>query len=554
MRNIRKTKWQLSASTRTALALVAMFLAAAPLRPVAAQETAPAAAAATPVAVQSPAAGQSPADRARVILDRHCARCHQSSRIESHGLASLPQPVPAMEDLLRDGVLLKAGFPDASRLYTVMISGHVPQQAYDTANPGPTPDEIDELRGWIESLAPATPTACPERRQIGLADEGRALEKLRAPGGEALKGIRFISLSADHNACASAEAMVSRRRAAIELMTALRTTLVTIDLPLAGDDVPVLAVRLGDLGWDVSQWDALAADAAAPKLTDAASVAAFGTASPLLSVRDLAAAAQRSAKFPGLSSLSPEAAQFTREGQASVDLGRAAADVGRPPAALFEQLATVQGKFEGLALALRQGSLSAAGWRELRPVVTAGAATTLAYMEASSATAAPGRLEVSLWTDKLSYLRQDLVVLTAQANRDCNLTVINVDTSGEATVLFPSDSDPDNAVKAGSKVRIPSDIEPYQLRASEAGTETFIAVCTLNRKRMLGIDQDFERQRFSVLGNWRAFLKTAATRESLIGRRDTPRQRRARKAATAAAATATQPEQEARAAIYVRIE
>lgn len=555
MREIRKTmrpfcNWIFVAALLPALCPASLTLAAA-------QEASPGAAV-TPVATQAAApAEQTPADRARAVLDKHCARCHQAGRSETSA-ASLLQNVLAFDDLAREAAFLKAGRPDASPLYTVMVTGHVPHQVYDMANPGPTADEIDDVRGWIEGLAQSTPPVCPGHRQVTLADEGRALDRLRGPGGEALKGIRLISLAADQNACSSPEVMQSKRRALVELMTALRTTLVQIDLPFAGDDLPIVAVRLGDLGWDPSQWDALAADAVAPTLSDDASSAAFGTATPLMSARDLAAAAQRTGKFPRLASLSPHAAEFVREGSGSVDLARAAADVGRPPTMLFEQLAKVQGKLEGLALALRQGSLSATAWRQLRPAVAAldvTAGQPLTYMEAPAAATEGAGLEVSLWTEKLSYRLQDLVVLTAQTNRDCNLTVVNVDTRGEATVLFPSDSDPDNAVKAGSKIRIPSDIEPYQLRATEAGQETFIAICTLNRKRPLGIDQDFDRQRFSILGNWRTFVKTAATRESLIGRSDTPRQRRARaKAAAAAATTTTTPEQEARAAIYVKIE
>ena len=511
---------------------------------------------ATPAAAEAPAAAvPGSAEAARAVLDKHCARCHQRGRGEAAAAQALDY-VLDIEQLARANSFVKPGRPDASRLYTVMISGHVPAQVYDATNPGPTADEIDQVRGWIEGLSRPEPPACADRRQVTLADEGRALAKLRGPGGAALKGIRFISLAAYQNACASADEMETKRRAVGELVTGLRTTLVEFDLPLAADDLPILAVRLGDMGWDPSQWDALAAQAGAPHLTDSALAEAYGTATPLIDVRDLASAALASGNFPGLASLGREASKFIRDGSASVDLARASADIGRGPAALLEHLATVQGAAEGYAIALRQGTISASAWHDLRSVLARSASPEgpLAYAD-KAPLGEPARLDVALWTDKLTYQKGDLVVLTAQANRDCNLTVINVDTQGEGTVLFPSDSDPDNAVKAGSKVRIPSDIEPYLLRANESGTETFIAVCTLNRKRMLGIDQDFEKQRFSVLGNWRTFLKTAATRETLVGRRDTPRERRARaKAAAARAAAVTGPEQEARTAIYVKIE
>ncbi|MDO9382840.1 MAG: DUF4384 domain-containing protein [Hyphomicrobiaceae bacterium] len=540
------------AARLAALALVG-FISTAARSPVIAQNgQLPA----TPAAAETAlAVVPGPAETARAILDKHCARCHQRGRGEPAATQALDY-VLDIEQLARANTFVMPGRPDASRLYSVMISGHVPAQVYDAANPGPTAEEIDQVRGWIESLEQQDPPACPERRQVTLADEGRALANLRGPGGAALKGIRFISLAAYQNGCASAGEMEAKRRAVGDLVTGLRTTLVEFDLPLAADDMPILAVRLGDMGWDPSQWDALAAQAGAPQLTDAALVEAYGTETPLIDVRDLASAAMASGHFPALASLGREASKFIRDGTASVDLAKASADIGRVPESLLEQLATVQGATEGYAIALRQGTISGPAWRELRSLLARSGSqgSPLAYSD-KAPLHEPARLDVALWTDKLTYQKGDVVALTAQANRDCNLTVINVDTQGEATVLFPSDSDPDNAVKAGAKVRIPSDIEPYLLRANASGTETFIAVCTLNRKRMLGIDQDFEKQRFSMLGNWRTFLKTAATRETLVGRRDTPRQRRARiKAVAAQAATVTAPEQEARTAIYVKIE
>ena len=506
-----------------------------------------------------PAPTATPAERARGVLERHCARCHQGSA-EAPAQSAFAN-ILAVDDLAHDASLVQPGRPDASRLYNVLLAGHVPQQVFDAANPAPAADDIDQVRDWIERLDRTPPPQCPSRRRVTLADQGATLEKLRGPGGEALKGIRFISLAAYHNACATDAEMEARRRAVSALVTALRTTLVEFDLPVAADGMPILAVRLGDMGWDPSQWDALAAQARAAHLTDPALAAAYGTETPLMDVRDLAAAARVSGAYPKLATAGRTVAQFVREGASSVDLAQAAIELGSDPDAILEKLTTLQGVPEGAALALRQSMISAEAWRELRPALTARSPLgPLRYLDTAAPNPAGIPLGVAIWTDKLTYRKDELVVLTAQANKDCNLTVINVDTAGEATVLYPSDSDPDNAVKAQAKIRVPSDIEPYQLRATERGTETFIAVCTLNRKRMLGVDQNFEKQRFSILGNWRSFLKTAATRETLIGRSDTPRQRRNRvkaaaaQAAAAQAAAITQPEQEARSAIYVKIE
>ncbi len=501
-------------------------------------------------------------EKARDVLTKHCAGCHERGWLW-RGMTTVWDKAIDMPALLRHPDA--PGEPDASRLYTVMLSDHA--HAALTAE-APTPEEIDAVRAWISEAAPLPTSSCA-RRQVTLADLGRMLDRLRKPGADALKGIRFISLAADYNSCASDADLAVRRTTLRNLLLKLRNGSAVIDLPLAADNLPVLAVRLGDLGWPASRWDALAAQANAPELADAGLADAYGTATPLIDAAALASAANalghsyvlagRDGDAPAmLPSLHQDGAVLDLMIAARTDIGLAdaAGELGLPPDKLEALLAGLTGSQEGAARALRQGRISRRAWHAVRAQLKLpGEPGPLRYVAGIDAQAANPRLEVHLWSDKRTYRKGDLVVLTAQPNRDCHLNIINIDVGGEATVLFPSDADPDNAVKAGTKVRIPSDIEPYQLRASEVGKETFVAVCALNRKRMLGVDQDFEKQRFSILGNWRQFLLTRATREQLVGRRDTPRRRRARaKADAAAAAAAKEPEREARSAITIAIE
>jgi hypothetical protein len=520
--------------------------------------------AATAVATQPAEALPALQDKVRTVLATRCAGCHERGWLWS-GMTTVFDKTIDLPALLRHPDGANAGRPDASRLYTVMLSGHARAMP---ANDPPTPEEIDAVRAWIASAEPRASPSC-ERRQVTLADLGEMLQRLRQPGAAALKGIRFISLAADHNGCASDGEIAARRAAVHALMLRLRSSGTALDLPLAADNLPVLAVRLADLGWPASRWDALAAHADAPQLADADLAGAYDTATPLIDAADLASAAEALGHSLVLSARDGDARPMPASlhqdatlldlviaGRTDVDLTRASRDLGLRPAKLDDLLAAVTGPGEGAARALRQGSISRGAWHGLRRHLTLpGKPGPLRYEPGIHTGATGARLEVHLWSDKRTYRKGELVVLTAQPNRDCHLSVVNVDARGDATVLFPSDSDPDNAVKAGTKVRIPSDIEPYQLRASEVGTETFVAVCALNRKRMLGVDQDFEKQRFSILGDWRQFLLTRATREQLVGRRDTPRQRRARaKAEAAAAAAVKEPEREARSAISVTVE
>lgn len=118
----------------------------------------------------------------------------------------------------------------------------------------------------------------------------------------------------------------------------------------------------------------------------------------------------------------------------------------------------------------------------------------------------PGAVGLHLWIDKARPAPGDLVVVNAEADNDCFLTIVSVDAAGKATVLFPNDFEPDNLVSAGKPVRVPGAEAPYQLRLKESGQETLLAQCSTSPIPPAGIEHDFERQRFTILGNWENFV------------------------------------------------
>jgi hypothetical protein len=68
---------------------------------------------------------------------------------------------------------------------------------------------------------------------------------------------------------------------------------------------------------------------------------------------------------------------------------------------------------------------------------------------------ASGPLKLNVWTDKASYKVGDNMKISLQANQDCYVTLIDVGTSGKATVIFPNHYCSDNRVKAGVTYQIP---------------------------------------------------------------------------------------------------
>ncbi|MBI4677483.1 MAG: DUF4384 domain-containing protein [Elusimicrobia bacterium] len=66
-----------------------------------------------------------------------------------------------------------------------------------------------------------------------------------------------------------------------------------------------------------------------------------------------------------------------------------------------------------------------------------------------------GELKVEVWSDRLEYRPGEKMKLYVRANQDCYLTIIDLGTSGAATVLFPNFHHSSNDVKAGVTYVIP---------------------------------------------------------------------------------------------------
>lgn len=122
---------------------------------------------------------------------------------------------------------------------------------------------------------------------------------------------------------------------------------------------------------------------------------------------------------------------------------------------------------------------------------------------------AAGTINLDVWIDKAKPAPGDVIAINVESSNDCYLTVINVDASGKATVLFPNDFEPDNLLSAGKTMRVPSAEAPYQLRRKEKGRELIVAQCSTTPAPPTGVEHEFSRQRFTVLGNWENFVEDA---------------------------------------------
>ena len=124
-----------------------------------------------------------------------------------------------------------------------------------------------------------------------------------------------------------------------------------------------------------------------------------------------------------------------------------------------------------------------------------------------------------------------------------------------STVLFPNEFEQNNLLVAGKELLLPAGGAAYQFRLRDKGRETLIGICQTGSKSLEGLQHDFERQRFTMLGDWRAHLAqlpgtTARTQKAIETPRARPQRRaKGRPVDVAPSETRAAPELQARTAI-----
>jgi hypothetical protein len=465
------------------------------------------------------------AAKAYAALERNCAGCHQAGRLETKRAGAAIANILDLEAIARDPALVRPGVPDASRLYGVALANVRHHDILnDPALPVPSPTEVQALRDWIADLPPRMLGQCASRSRITPSLIARRLATaLSALDATAARDLRFVSLAGLYNDCATAAELDGLRLGVRALLAqaaqgrpAHRGNSDTTSWPAAIDpEQLILPVPLARLGWSAESWDELVAQfplRAALRLprviTDA-----VASPHPVLPADWLAAtllARLAPAMLPAADSVTvwglPAAEALRHAWQKPVDFNRAAADLWLEPAEFTSRLQ--RGTFDA-SLAARQLTSGAVSRRErvvpLLRALTADERLGRTHFKETFGADAPH--DIALWTEAPTYRAGDTAVLNVATSRDCHLTLVNIDRSGRAIVLFPNELEPDNLIRAGRVNKVPSFNSPYRFRFKEKGREIAIAICSLNRQSPAGIVHDYDRQRFTTLGDWQLFLR-----------------------------------------------
>lgn len=187
---------------------------------------------------------------------------------------------------------------------------------------------------------------------------------------------------------------------------------------------------------------------------------------------------------------------------ARVDLVTAAAELAMPEPELAAKLTAMDGAWTPVARRLLLSLVDRADANGLYEAIAG-----VGPAQPPAVSAAP---VLDLWIEPWPVTPGEVLTLRASTTLACHLTVINVDAEGKAIVIFPNDFERDNLLPTGRRLSIPEAAAPYVLRARGDGPERLIGLCSSAATPPYGITHDFERLRFTVLGNWRNFTRDAA--------------------------------------------
>ncbi len=103
--------------------------------------------------------------------------------------------------------------------------------------------------------------------------------------------------------------------------------------------------------------------------------------------------------------------------------------------------------------------------------------------------------EIQIWTDKTNYRVREPINFYFKAERDCYISLVDINSKGEITQLFPNQFDRNNRIQGGRTYHIPGDTYGFQLKAQPpVGTDRIYAIASTQPINIFS--NDFNNQSF----------------------------------------------------------
>ncbi|MEO0672820.1 MAG: DUF4384 domain-containing protein, partial [Pseudomonadota bacterium] len=125
---------------------------------------------------------------------------------------------------------------------------------------------------------------------------------------------------------------------------------------------------------------------------------------------------------------------------------------------------------------------------------------------------------LTVWSDREVYAPGAPLRFKVHTDRTCYPTLIGIDVTKRAVVLFPNDFEPPRLLGAGRTLQVPGPDAAYEIKARETGEERVLAFCAPTPAPILATEPDYQREVFTLLGRWPERQKRASQAWSKLGR------------------------------------
>ncbi|MEL6298779.1 MAG: DUF4384 domain-containing protein [Pseudomonadota bacterium] len=222
-----------------------------------------------------------------------------------------------------------------------------------------------------------------------------------------------------------------------------------------------------------------------------------------------ALAAGDTRNVPLIGKLDPVTA-LIRVYEAAVDVKRAAAEYGVTPSAFVGILSERIAGGDLAARRLSVGRISRAAFNGLKRRLAGNAPPTAPARQSRGLRKGNDLPVITVWSGRETYASGEPLTFKLHTTATCFPTLITVGANGRAVVVYPNDFDPPKPLGAGKTLTVPAPDASYRFKARELGEERVLAFCAETPAAILAMQPDYQRQVFTLLGNWDAYLTSAS--------------------------------------------
>lgn len=193
------------------------------------------------------------------VLDKHCARCHQTGKlVERERPAKNFGNVLKLDEIAVNPHYVLPGNPLGSKLFRQIVDKEMPYDIYYEGSSHAPPSEADlkALEAWIAALGTKAVASCETHKFIEPEDiVSFMVSDLDKQRPQRRRTTRYLTLTHLTNICADPAAMKVYQQAAVKLLNSLSRSSDVVKLETIDPDASILRFNLLDLGWQASDWN-----------------------------------------------------------------------------------------------------------------------------------------------------------------------------------------------------------------------------------------------------------------------------------------------------------